>query len=203
MCVRCCEAALERRSKSFSPLKTKVENEIAVQLPHRQARHHFVAAKLGMSPRTLARRLAAEGLCFADIMVQVRSALADRYLADRSLSISQIAWLLGYAEIGAFTRAFRRWTGMAPTAAQRGRGERPTSAAPLGSSPRLASKNKFSAADVKIWRADLRYRRRSPKQRITGTCCDDQTYCRRTVDGCQTVVPSLPAIAGLRDLPSA
>ncbi len=127
MCLRCCEAALARRNKSLITLRTKVENEIAVQLPHRKVRHHVVAAKLGMSPRTLARRLSAEGLSFADIVVEVRSALATRYLADRSLTISQIAWLLGYAQVGTFTRAFRRWTGMAPTAARARQQRRSTS----------------------------------------------------------------------------
>jgi AraC-like DNA-binding protein len=101
-----------------SPLKVQVENAIAALLPHGQARQDLVAAELGMSPRTLARRLAAEGSSFAEILTQVRSALADRYLADRTLPISQIAWLLGYAEISAFTRAFQRWTGLVPSAAR-------------------------------------------------------------------------------------
>jgi len=116
VCVLNCEEALARRVMKPSPLKVQVENVIAAELPHGHARHDLVAAKLGMSPRTLARRLAAEGSSFAEILADMRSALADRYLADRTLAISQIAWLLGYAEIGAFTRAFRRWTGMAPSA---------------------------------------------------------------------------------------
>ena len=42
----------------------------------------------------------------------------ERYLADDSLSISQIAWLLGYQEVSAFTHAFRRWTGKTPREAR-------------------------------------------------------------------------------------
>jgi AraC-like DNA-binding protein len=118
LCVTSCEEALAQRATKRSPLKVRVENAIASLLPHGQARHDVVAAKLGMSPRTLARRLAAEGSSFAAILAETRAALADRYLADRSLAISQIAWLLGYAEIGAFTRAFQRWTGMVPSAAR-------------------------------------------------------------------------------------
>lgn len=118
VCVKSCEEALARRATKRSPLKVQVENAIATLLPHGQARHDVVAARLGMSPRTLARRLAAEGSSFAAILAETRAALADRYLADRSLAISQIAWLLGYAEIGAFTRAFQRWTGMVPSAAR-------------------------------------------------------------------------------------
>jgi AraC-like DNA-binding protein len=118
LCVESCEEALARRQSHASPLKAKVENTIAALLPHGQARHDVVAAKLGLSPRTLARHLAAEHSSFVAILEEVRSALARRYLADRTLPISQIAWLLGYTEIGTFTRAFQRWTGMAPSAAR-------------------------------------------------------------------------------------
>lgn len=118
LCVEHCEEALVRRATKRSPFKVQVANAIATLLPHGQARHNVVAAKLGMSPRTLARRLADEGSSFAAILADTRAALADRYLADRALAISQIAWLLGYAEVGAFTRAFRRWTGMSPSAAR-------------------------------------------------------------------------------------
>lgn len=118
LCVRCAEAALVRLQKKTSPLKIRVENAIATLLPHRQTRIDVVAAKLGMSAKTLARRLATEGSSFADILSTVRSALAHRYLADYGLQISEIAWLLGYSEIGAFTRAFQRWTGTNPRAAR-------------------------------------------------------------------------------------
>ena len=118
LCVECCEEALAQQATTRSPLKVQVENAIAELLPHGQARHDIVAAKLGMSPRTLARRLAGEGSSFAALLTETRSALADRYLADHTLAISQIAWLLGYAEVGAFTRAFQRWTGLSPSAAR-------------------------------------------------------------------------------------
>jgi AraC-like DNA-binding protein len=124
LCVQRCEEALAGRAKSASPLKVQVENAIAALLPHGQARHDVVSAQLGMSPRTLARRLSSEGSSFAGILEEVRSALAQRYLADRALAISEIAWLLGYAEMGTFTRAYQRWTGMPPSAA-RARQQRP------------------------------------------------------------------------------
>jgi len=130
LCVQNCEEALARRNKNASPLKSEVENTIAALLPHGPARHDVVAAKLGMSPRTLARRLSSEGSSFAVILEEVRAALAQRYLADRSLPISQIAWLLGYAEIGTFTRAYQRWAGIPPSAA-RARQEALTAAATM------------------------------------------------------------------------
>ena len=118
LCVKNCEEALARRQKSATPLKVEVENTIAALLPHGHARHDIVAAKLGMSRRTLSRRLSAEDSSFAEILDDMRSALAHRYLTDRTLPISQIAWLIGYTEVGTFTRAFQRWTGMSPSVAR-------------------------------------------------------------------------------------
>jgi AraC-like DNA-binding protein len=118
LCVQSAEEALARRRSKQSTLKVQVENAIAALLPHGQARHDLVAAEVGMSQRTLTRRLAAEGSSFADLLKEVREALAKRYIADRTLPISQIAWLLGYAEVSGFTRAFQRWTGKVPSAAR-------------------------------------------------------------------------------------
>jgi AraC-like DNA-binding protein len=134
LCVHCCEEALRRLQTKTSPIKVRVENAIATLLPHRQTRIDAVAAKLGMSSKTLARRLASEGHSFAEILSGLRSALAHRYLADRRLQISEIAWLLGYSEIGAFTRAFQRWTGTNPRAARakQQRSGKHTRSPPLG-----------------------------------------------------------------------
>ena len=71
-----------------------------------------------MSQRTLARRLASEGATFSGVVENLRSTLAERYLKNQSLSISQIAWLLGYQEVSAFTHAFKRWTGRTPRVAR-------------------------------------------------------------------------------------
>ena len=67
-----------------------------------------------MSQRTLARRLAAEGLTFAGILDELKLELAKRYLQEKDLPISEIAWLLGYRESSAFTHAFHRWFGKTP-----------------------------------------------------------------------------------------
>jgi AraC-like DNA-binding protein len=74
----------------------------------------LVAEDLGMSTRTLSRRLAAEGESFGAILDKLRSDLAARYLTRRDLSLSQIGWLLGYAESSSFVRAVQRWTGKSP-----------------------------------------------------------------------------------------
>jgi len=111
-----CENVLARRRARSGAIQTDVENAIAALLPHGETRIENVAHKLGVTPRTLRRRLAAEGVTFAGILESLRFALARHYLAEQSLSISRIAWLLGYTEVSAFSHAFRRWTGHAPRA---------------------------------------------------------------------------------------
>jgi AraC-like DNA-binding protein len=104
-------------------LRADVENAIAVLLPHGQARLENVAQRLGVTPRTLRRKLGAEDATFAGLLEELRLALARHYLAEHQLSISRIAWLLGYTEVSAFSHAFRRWTGRTPRA-DRGRKRR-------------------------------------------------------------------------------
>src|SRR5262245_15487046 len=77
-----------------------------------------IARQLGMSPRTLERRLRSEGLTFDGILSELRCDLARRYLREKDLPITKIAWLLGYQEAGGFTRAFKRWTGRTPREAR-------------------------------------------------------------------------------------
>ncbi|HEV8464567.1 MAG TPA: AraC family transcriptional regulator, partial [Pseudolabrys sp.] len=54
------------------------------------------------------------GHSFTKILEGLRCALARRYLAESEMSISEIAWLLGYSEVANFTHAFQRWTGTNP-----------------------------------------------------------------------------------------
>ena len=112
--IKYCEQAIAARSTKPSSFGLNVENLIATHLPHGKARVGEIARKLGVSQRTLARRLSAEGLTFASVLQRLKSELAERHLADESLSISEIAWLLGYQDVSAFTHAFKRWTGRAP-----------------------------------------------------------------------------------------
>lgn len=111
-----CESVLARRSPRSGTLRADVENAIAASLPHGQTHIETVAQKLGVSSRTLRRKLAAEDLTFAGILDDLRFSLARHYLAERDLSISRIAWLLGYTEVSAFSHAFRRWAGRPPRA---------------------------------------------------------------------------------------
>jgi AraC-like DNA-binding protein len=75
-----------------------------------------VAAQLGLSARTLQRRLADEGVRFHALLDRARRGLAERYLADPRLSLAEVGFLVGFADPSNFHRAFRRWTGVTPSA---------------------------------------------------------------------------------------
>jgi AraC-like DNA-binding protein len=109
-----CEAALADRKGDTSQLRTRVENAISSVLPHGRVLAEDIARSLGMSKRTLVRRLSDEGLNFTEILQQLRRDLAVRYLNDRNMHVSKIAWLLGFSEVSAFSHAFKSWTGKTP-----------------------------------------------------------------------------------------
>jgi AraC-like DNA-binding protein len=69
---------------------------------------------MGMSERTLQRRLAAEGATFNGLLEEARRTIAMSYLADRKLAAYEVSFLLGYREPATFFRAFKRWTGKTP-----------------------------------------------------------------------------------------
>ncbi len=73
-----------------------------------------IASKMNMSRHTLYRRLKSEGISFHDLLDEVREDKAYTYLDKGKHSLSEIAFLLGFSELSAFSRAFKRWTGMPP-----------------------------------------------------------------------------------------
>jgi len=109
-----CDEALSHRRVRAGDWRLKVENAIAPLLPHGEATIETVAQRLGMSQRTLARRLGEEGVSFLDVLRELRLRLARQYLREPDISIAQVAWLLGYRGPSAFTHAFKRWTGKPP-----------------------------------------------------------------------------------------
>jgi AraC-like DNA-binding protein len=116
--IKYAEEARSHREGGGGTFQIGLENAIAPLLPHGKARVAEIARRLGMSPRTLARRLTSEGLTFAGILTELRRELAEQYLNEEDLAISKIAWLLGYQEVSAFTHAFKRWTGKTPREAR-------------------------------------------------------------------------------------
>jgi AraC-like DNA-binding protein len=109
-----CEDILASREDRSPDLRLRVERIITKLLSRREAETKPVAHELGMSVRTLTRRLGDLGVSFAQILDELRHDLALRYLRDPNLSLSQIAFLLGYSELSAFSHAFRRWARTTP-----------------------------------------------------------------------------------------
>jgi AraC-like DNA-binding protein len=84
-------------------------------LPSGRVTEDDMAEVLSMSKRTLHRKLRENGTTFRSVLAQVRRELAERYVRDREFSITEIAFLLGYNDTSAFSRAFRCWFGRSPT----------------------------------------------------------------------------------------
>lgn len=73
-----------------------------------------IARSMGMSERTFYRRLSDEGMSFRDVLREAQSELAQQLLSGSDCSIAEVAFLTGFAEQSAFSRAFKRWVGLAP-----------------------------------------------------------------------------------------
>ena len=89
-----------------------------------------VARALGCSRQTLYRRLKAEGITFAELLDRLRRRLALRFVREQGLSVKEAAYRLGFSDPAAFSRAFKRWTGMSPSEA---RSFTPTRSSPAAS----------------------------------------------------------------------
>ena len=109
----CAEVLRQRPERK--DLRRDIEHLVARHLPSGSVTTKSVAEELGLSERTMARRLADTGTSFRQIIEEVRRELAKRYIAEPDARPSQIARLLGYSEPSAFTHAFRRWTGQSPS----------------------------------------------------------------------------------------
>lgn len=93
-----------------------VRGAVADALPDGQPSRPQIARRLGMSERTLHRRLADHGETFQDLVTQARREAAESLLADRQHNVAEVAFLTGFSDQTAFTRAFKRWTGSTPAA---------------------------------------------------------------------------------------
>ena len=93
---------------------TKVRHLLIGFLPSGDAHQDRIAHSLHCSASTLQRQLQSEGTSYREILEDTRSALAKDYLRDGKNSHAQIAYLLGFSDQSNFSRAFKRWTGVAP-----------------------------------------------------------------------------------------
>jgi len=110
-----CETVLKERGTRQAGLLQKVEQRIVDLLPKGDAGAKVIATDLGMSERTLTRQLAALGTSFNHVLDRLRNDLALKYVRESDLSLAEVSFLLGYANPPAFTLAFKRWTGKAPS----------------------------------------------------------------------------------------
>jgi AraC-like DNA-binding protein len=107
--------------KSLESSKTtrgRVENLLVPILHTGEASIDTIAVKLGVSRQTLFRKLKVEGVTFEQVLDELRHELALHYLNGKKVSVNQTAYLVGFSEPAAFSRAFKRWTGSSPRLAR-------------------------------------------------------------------------------------
>lgn len=102
--------ALLERLKRAGGVSGRVRSILVEQLRAGDFSMVTVSRKLAMSVATLRRRLSEENTSHSEILDDVRRELAEKYLADMSLAISEVAFLLGFSHVTAFYKAFRRWS---------------------------------------------------------------------------------------------
>ena len=97
-----------------SALEKRVRIQIAQRLSEGVPNVSDIAAQLGMSGRSLQRRLAERGFAYQDLVDESRRELAERLLKASDYALAEIAFMTGFSEQSAFTRAFKRWAGQTP-----------------------------------------------------------------------------------------
>jgi AraC-like DNA-binding protein len=111
--------AIERgAARQQSSFRRDVETVVGPLLAEGDANIDRVAREMGLSRQTLYRRLKAEGVTFEQLLDELRHSLALKLLRDRQMPVKQAAWRLGFSDPAAFSRAFKRWTGTAPSFAR-------------------------------------------------------------------------------------
>jgi AraC-like DNA-binding protein len=111
------ETVLKRTLEQLKPQtwERRVRAAIEAQLPDGEPSAESVAQSLHLSLRSLQRHLADEGFRYDLLLNQCRQNLAMQHMRDPRSSLSEIAYLLGFADTSSFSRAFKRWTGQTPS----------------------------------------------------------------------------------------
>jgi AraC-like DNA-binding protein len=113
---------IQRKTTSEPLVTAQVKRVLRDALRTDDANVEHVAKQLGLTTRSLQRRLKDENTSFQTVRESIRRELATRYL-DENLSIAEISFLLGFSEPSAFFRAFKRWTGLTPLESRQRRRE--------------------------------------------------------------------------------
>ncbi|MFT3732007.1 MAG: AraC family transcriptional regulator [Hyphomicrobium sp.] len=111
----CLERLSERQDVRFS-ITDRVRSAVRARLPEGFPAIEGIAAELRLPLSTIQRELHYDGLSYSTLVENTRRDLALSYVRQRQLSFSEIAFLVGYSELSAFSRAVRRWTGLSPRA---------------------------------------------------------------------------------------
>ena len=102
-------------TKAGGSLVSKVKTIIVEHLPSGNATVERTASDLFMSKRKLQRLLQDEGTSFFSLINETRKDIAKQYVKDKEMDLTEIAFLLGFAEQSTFSRSFKRWTGKSPS----------------------------------------------------------------------------------------
>ena len=113
---------LQAKQASARGLSSQVKAAVLTQLQAGTPTAELVAKRLGMSVRTLTRRLRDEQTSYQALLDEVRAKLAHKYLAEQKMGSDELALRLGFSETSAFLRAFRRWNGKSVTDYRRSNG---------------------------------------------------------------------------------
>jgi AraC-like DNA-binding protein len=111
----CLERLSERGDVRFS-ITDRIRTAVRARLPEGFPPIETIAAELRLPLSTIQRELHYDGLSYSTLVENTRRDLALSYVRQRQLSFSEIAFLVGYSELSAFSRAVRRWTGLSPRA---------------------------------------------------------------------------------------
>ncbi len=110
--------ALLKSLESSKTTRGRVESLLMPILHTGEASVDVIARELGLSRQTLFRKLKAEGVTFEKVLDELRHKLALHYLSGKKTSVNETAYLVGFSDPAAFSRAFKRWTGSSPRTAR-------------------------------------------------------------------------------------
>ena len=119
---------------SVQELPAYVQHLMKNFLPNGRVTIDLVADYMMLSSRSLQRYLTEEGTSFQKLLDETRKTMAERYLQESGISLTQLSGILGYSDLAAFSRAFQRWYGVSPRQWRKDQG--------IQSSPRLLSMRK-------------------------------------------------------------
>jgi AraC-like DNA-binding protein len=122
LCEQMCKQLVDRRS-SRTGVAAQVRDRL-MRTPGHIPDMEEISAEMHMTSRTLRRHLTAEGASFRALLEEVRSTLAEELMTNASLTHSEIAERLGYADVTTFIEAFRRWKGVPPSEFRKAQGVR-------------------------------------------------------------------------------